>query len=65
MARIPVEQERRGTPWWLWVVGLLILAALIWLLIGWFDPDTELNEGVVTDSLSSSVLVEPRGEWGG
>ena len=37
MARIPVEREHRGTPKWVWIVGVLVLAGLIWLVAGMFD----------------------------
>ncbi len=40
MADIPVE-KKSGTPWWLWLLGLLVLAALIWLLIGLFNDDED------------------------
>lgn len=58
MARIPVERDRKGSPWWLWLVGLLVIAALAWLLTRLFDPaDTESDvvEGDTTAAMSGPV----------
>jgi hypothetical protein len=57
----PTDREHRGTPWWLWALGVLILVGLIWLLMRWFDPTTELEEGVSTDSLSSVWYMDGAG----
>lgn len=45
MANIPVERAG-GTPWWLWLLGLLLLGLLLWFLIGAFDDDDEVVETV-------------------
>ncbi|HET6566362.1 MAG TPA: hypothetical protein VFG50_00245 [Rhodothermales bacterium] len=47
MARIPVERERRGSPWWIWLIGLIIIACIIWLLAELFNPDTTPSDEVV------------------
>lgn len=39
MANIPVERTSAGTPWWVWLLGLLLLAGLLWFLISAFDDD--------------------------
>ena len=44
MANIPVEKRESGTPWWLWLLGLLLLALLLWFLIGLFSDDEEVVE---------------------
>lgn len=57
MANIPVEKTG-GTPWWLWLLGLLLLGGLIWLGAELFDdePDadeiagTEDNIGLIDDA---------------
>ncbi len=57
MANIPVEETRTGTPWWLWLLGLILLGGVIWLVAELFDnePDadeiagTEDNVGVIDD----------------
>lgn len=41
MANIPIE-KKGGTPWWLWLLGLLLAAAVIWLLVELFDDDTDV-----------------------
>jgi hypothetical protein len=61
MARIPVEHERKGSPWWMWLLGLLLLAGVIWLLAELFD-----NEEVVEDPIVEGVEeVEPVAPVGG
>lgn len=43
MARIPIEERSSGSPWWLWLLGLILLAGIIWLVAGLFDePDAEV-----------------------
>lgn len=43
MARIPIEERSSGSPWWLWLLGLILLAGVIWLVAGLFDgPDAEV-----------------------
>ncbi len=54
MARIPVEKDHKGTPWWLWLLGILLIIALIWLLVEWFDNDDD--DVVVQDPIET---VEP------
>lgn len=56
MANIPVEKTGSGTPWWLWLLGLLLLALLIWFLIGAFDDDDEV---AVVDPVETVDPVEP------
>lgn len=56
MANIPVERDT-SKPWWLWLLGILLLALLVWLAFELFDdePDadeiagTEDNVGVIDD----------------
>lgn len=43
MANIPVEQ-RTGPPWWLWLLGLLLLAGGIWLVAELFDNEPDADE---------------------
>lgn len=40
MANIPVEKER-SKPWWLWLLGAILLIGLIWLIAELFDDDAE------------------------
>ena len=55
MANIPVEKTSTGTPWWLWLLGLILLALLLWFLIGLFTGDEE----VVEDDPVEDVVTEP------
>ncbi len=44
MANIPVERTG-GTPWWLWLLGLLLLIGLIWFLSDLFiDDEDEVDD---------------------
>ena len=59
MANIPVERTSTGTPWWLWLLGLLLLIGLIWLLAGLFDDNDE-DVAVVDDvEVVDPVDVDP------
>lgn len=53
MARIPVEKQRGGSKWWLWLLGLLILGGLIWLFADTFDGDA------TEDALTEQTTEEP------
>lgn len=50
MANIPVERTDRagGTPWWAWLLGLIILIGLIWLLASLLTGDDPNPEPVTT-----------------
>ena len=49
MANIPVEPTRAATPWWLWLLGLLLLGGLIWLVAELFDNEPDADEIAGTD----------------
>jgi hypothetical protein len=38
MAEIPVERKS-GAPWWLWLIGLLLIIAVLWFWLGRADRD--------------------------
>ncbi len=57
MANIPVERTKT-TPWWLWLLGLLLLAGLIWFLLEAFDDDDEIvdtTEEVVETPIAAAL----------
>ena len=54
MAEINVE--RKGPSVWPWIVGLLVVALLIWLLVEMFGND---DEPVVADEPTVGFLVAP------
>jgi hypothetical protein len=67
MANIPVERTSAGTPWWVWLIGLLFLIGLVWLIaellrdddpvdIAPVDPVTA-TDGFVQDSARVSQAV--------
>ena len=41
MANIPVERTDSGTPWWLWLLGALVLLGLLWFLFSALGDDVE------------------------
>jgi hypothetical protein len=50
VADIPVKPRRAGTPWWLWLVALLVLAVLVWFaldLLG--DDEAEVDDPEAVD----------------
>ena len=49
MANIPVERTSTGTPWWVWLLGLLLLAGLVWLIAEMFDNEPDADELAGTD----------------
>ncbi|WP_412068110.1 hypothetical protein [Rubrivirga sp. IMCC43871] len=48
MANIPVEKTS-GSPWWLWLLGLLLLGGLIWFIAEAFDNEPDADEIAGTD----------------
>lgn len=44
MANIPVEKTGSGTPWWAWLLGLVLLAGLVWLVAELFDNEPDADE---------------------
>lgn len=68
MARIPVEKKNGGTPWWAWLLGLLLLAAVIWLLVSLFDGNDEdqaLAPADTTAAYNDYDTTEAMGATGG
>lgn len=57
MANIPVEKTSTGTPWWVWLLGLLLLAALIWLIASLFGDDDDVAVAPIDDDVE--VVDEP------
>ena len=57
MANIPVERTSRGggTPWWVWLLGLIVLIALIWLLAALLTNDDPADPAVRDDP----TMVDP------
>ncbi|MBW3570397.1 MAG: hypothetical protein KY467_04765 [Gemmatimonadetes bacterium] len=53
MADIDIERKRGGS--WMWVLGLVLLALVIWLLWGLFDGD---DEAAVVEPVAAPVVDE-------
>ena len=49
MANIPVERTSSGTPWWAWLLGLLLLGVVIWFVAELFDNEPDADELAGTD----------------
>lgn len=60
MADIPVE-KKGGSSWWLWLLGLLVLAALIWLLVELFDDEPD-EDDLADETLTEEVEPAPMDE---
>lgn len=58
MADIPVE-KRGGTPWWYWLVGLLVLAGVIWLVAELFDAEPDEDELGAAEDIEEPETAEP------
>ena len=55
MANIPVERTS-STPWWLWLLGLLLLALLVWFLVGLLgDDDDELVDADPIEAIDDEL----------
>lgn len=63
MARIPVERDRGGSPWWLWLIGLLVLVGIIWIIAELFERDTvptnEVAEGATEQVQPVAPMATP------
>lgn len=61
MANIPAEKQ--GSNWWAWLLGLLILAGLIWILVEAFDteevPVADDVEAITPETTPEPVAVAP------
>lgn len=56
-----LEVERKGPSIWPWIIGLIVLALLIWALVGLFEDD----RAATTDpAVEQPVSVESRPEIG-
>jgi hypothetical protein len=60
VANSPVEKAHSGIPWWLWLLGLVLLGLLLWFLIGLFDDD-DVDTAVIDDldAVESVETVDP------
>lgn len=60
MAEIPVERKS-GVPWWLWLIGLLLIIALLWFWLGRNDRDQVVGASTprVAAAPASSVEYAP------
>ncbi len=53
-----INVERKGTSIWPWIIGLIVLALLIWLLAGLFDNDDEI-EPIAEAPIAAPVTPAP------
>ena len=58
MANIPVERTSTGTPWWLWLLGLLLLGLLLWFLIGAFGDDDDVAVVDDVETVDETAVVD-------
>lgn len=54
MANIPIERKSGGTPWWLWLLGaLLLLGILLFAIRGCDDNNPATEDGLVEDTTAA------------
>ncbi|MET1756605.1 hypothetical protein ABVV53_14270 [Novosphingobium sp. RD2P27] len=59
MAEIPIEKRKGGVPWWVWLLILAaIVALLIWLFAGREEPVVE-NAELDNDRIATAGAVDP------
>lgn len=54
-----INVERKGTSIWPWIIGLIVLALLIWLLTEMFDGGDETREPVTAEPVPTQPVAEP------
>lgn len=60
MARIPVEKKGGGPAWWWWILGLILVAGLIWLVAEALDDDAVVEDvPVATDTTLAPPVGAP------
>lgn len=60
MANIPIEKKNSGAAWLWWLLGALLIGALIWLLAGAFGDDEP--EFADTEVVTPAPMPEPEAE---
>ncbi|HEX7243756.1 MAG TPA: hypothetical protein VF263_25940 [Longimicrobiaceae bacterium] len=59
MADINVERKQRSI--WPWLLGLIVLALLVWLLASMFNRDDDVEERETTTVESTTTTTAPTG----
>ncbi len=54
MAEIPVERKSAG-PWWLWLIGLLLIIAVFWFWLGPDDRDRVVGAPASAPAMGSAA----------
>ena len=53
---------RRGTNWWMWIIGILVLIFLVWLIfeaLGEDEAELEIDEGGVEGEIDTGLRTHP------
>lgn len=58
MAHIPVE-KKSGTPWWVWLLALLLIGGVIWLFAEMFDDEPDEDDFATTEVIDDPVDTTP------
>ena len=61
MTEIPIERKSSGVPWWVWLLGALLLIALLF----WLLSDNDREEVAAVAPVEQSAVVAPAAEAGG
>jgi hypothetical protein len=55
--RVTTPPEPTGRPWWHWLLGLLMLAALLWFFFGRSEPEVVVEEEAVAEEVVTEEVV--------
>lgn len=53
-----IDIERKGTPVWPWILGLLLLALLLWAIFAWASDDAEVVEPDPAAAIREPVVTD-------
>ncbi len=58
MAEIKVERKNKA-PIWPWIIGILVLLAIIWFLIEAFEDEEPVYEEAEVEEVGDASLLKP------
>jgi cytoskeletal protein RodZ len=52
---IPVRRREGGVPWWVWLIGLILLALLAWWLLNNMNKNSNTGTGATSSPVTQSA----------